>query len=229
MRIAVCDDERTDRNQIISFIKQYSIEHEIVEFSSANTLLSQIDNGIVIDLLFLDIQMPDSNGWDIAKLLKQSNSKLYIAMITVMNDYIHTCFDRVNWFAAKPTSREQIFQILEDAHSKLFPKKITFQTEKVAVSLFPSEIRYIEVKANTSHVRARNKEYSLRMPLKEIYALLADEPSFVQSHQSFIVNLEYKKDLHKNEIVLNDNTVIPISRTYRERFYNSLAEHIKRR
>ena len=89
MRIAICDDETSDRRAISTFVKLHSETHEIVEFKSANMFLDELERKSLFDLVFLDIQMPDSNGWEVAKLLKQSRSKVYIAMITVILEYLH--------------------------------------------------------------------------------------------------------------------------------------------
>ena len=229
MRIAICDDEDKDRRMIASFVKQHSEAHEIVEFTSANTFLAQLERSILFDLVFLDIQMPDSNGWDVAKLLKQSGSKIYIAMITVMNDYHETCYDRVDWFAAKPVSRDRIFMILDNAHGKLFPKQIAFATDKISLDLYPAEIQYIEVQLNVSIIRTRTGTHSIRIPLKKVIDLLASEPRFVQTHKSFVVNLDYYKRVSDREVILIDDTAIPLSRFYRDGFFSSLANYIKRR
>jgi len=65
----------------------------------AKPLLKCPYSGERFDLLFLDVQMPDSDGWEITKEIKAANIHIYVAMATGMGDY--NCFDRVDWFAVK--------------------------------------------------------------------------------------------------------------------------------
>ncbi|MCL2717821.1 MAG: LytTR family DNA-binding domain-containing protein [Lachnospiraceae bacterium] len=227
MKIAICDDEKKDRKVIKSHIKTHHAEHTIVEFTCANQLLEQLNSGEHFDLLFLDVQMPDSDGWEIAKLLKESKIKTYIAMVTILRDYMCKCFDRVDWFTPKPASEEDIHTILNSAYKKLFPMVLNFRSEKISLELTAPEIWYIEVKINNIYIYTINNVYRMRKPLKEIKKQLYAFSFFVQSHQSFIINLEHYHKLCGNEIILKNGCRIPLSRAHRETFFNSLADFIK--
>ncbi|NMA67605.1 MAG: response regulator [Clostridiaceae bacterium] len=96
MKIAICDDELKDRMNIKQFVYTHQIKHDIIEFNSAIPLLESISKDEHFDVLFLDIEMPDSDGWAVAEQLKKANASIYIAMVTVMDNYIFDCFDRVN-------------------------------------------------------------------------------------------------------------------------------------
>ena len=227
MKIAICDDERNDRDVIKSHIKTHNTEHTVVEFACANQLLKQLSSGKHYDLLFLDVQMPNSDGWEIARLLKESKLKIFIAMITVLSDYMRQCFDRVDWFTPKPASMEDIHMILDAAQKKLFPIAFHFQSEKMSLELTAPEIWYAEVKINNVFIHTITNIYRIRKPLKEIKEQLSAFPFFVQSHQSYIVNLEHFHKICGNEVILKNGSRIPLSRGYKADFFNALAEFIK--
>lgn len=142
MKIAICDDDIEDIEHLRKSIQAHSCEHEIVDFLSAKAFLKRFYDGEHFDLLFLDVQMPDSDGWEIARELKQARHKIFIAMVTVHGEYIFDCFDRVDWFAPKPVAEEKVRQILNSAEERLYPVTFKFQTEKIDVELTAPECQW---------------------------------------------------------------------------------------
>ena len=228
MKIAICDDDRNEIEKIKSNILTHTISHEITAFTSAIPLLKCIEDGEQYDLLFLDVQMPDADGWKIAKQLKDSKVNIYIAMVTVMGDYIYDSFDRVDWFAAKPVSTERLHMILDKAQSKLFPTILNFQKDNISISLTAPEIRYIETYQNSLFIYTSTEPLKLRMTMSEIKELLSDIPCFVQTHRSYIVNLEYYDKIDEMDIVLSTGARVPLSRGNKKEFLKLLGVYVRR-
>ena len=228
MRIAICDDETRDRDNIKRAVQTHNLSHEIIEFNSAVPLMESISGGHSFDVLFLDIEMPDSNGWIVAEQIKELNINIYIAMVTVRAEYIYDCFDRVNWFIAKPAPEEKIHKILNNAHDRLFPAVIEFEYDNVPVILTAPEIMYVEVRKNDVYIFAVGKEYKIRETMTVIKHKF-NLPCFVSTHQSYIVNLDHYDTIEENDIVLKNKDKIPLSRNKRKDFYNALREYIKRK
>ena len=227
MKIAICDDSSNDIEMLRQYILKHSTSHKICEFTSPAPFIDRILANEQFDLLFLDIQMPDANGWEIAKELKLTRCPVYIVLVTILGEYIYDCFDRVDWFLPKPFSQERIFMILEKAQEKLYPKVFTFESEHIKVSLTIPEIIYMEVRRNNLHIVTNNNNYCIRMPLKAAVSMLSDSKQFVQIHNSYIFNLAYFKDLNGSEIVLKNGTTLRLTRTYRKNFFDALAEYIR--
>lgn len=230
MKIAICDDNIRDIEHIQNHILRHSAEHEIVSFTSAKDLLNRIyaDNAY-FDLLFLDVQMPDSDGWEIARELKQARSKLFIAMVTIHGEYIFACFDRVDWFAPKPVSFEIIAKILTRAQEQLFPKAFTFHEGKVEITLTAPEIIYLEVIKNTLQIHTTKGLYPIRMSLKKAKELLPNDARFVQIHNSFVINLDHYDGLKDAQVRLKNGFELKLSRTYQDTFYRALTNYAKER
>ena len=186
MRIAICDDLAEDRKHIIRFIETHAIKHEIIEFDSAIPFMKRIHEHF--DVLFLDIQMPDSCGWEVANLLKKSKSEIYVVIVTINNNYIYDCFDRVDWFAPKPIYEAKVHQILDNACDKLFPTSFDFIIDKVTVSLTSREIIYIEVKRNDIYIYTLNETYKISA-IKELY--ISGLKTDVEEHINILNNKIY--------------------------------------
>jgi len=227
MKIVICDDDKNEIAKIKSNIITHNINHEIIEFTSPIMLLKYIETKEQFDLLFLDIQMPDADGWKIAKQLKESKTKIYIAMITVMGDYIYNCFDRVDWFAAKPVSIEKLHMILDNAQNKLFPTVLNFQRDNISIKLTAPEISYIEVSQNNLFIHTTSEVLKIRMTITEVKTILSNISRFVQTHRSYIVNLDYYSKMNKSDIILNTGTIVPLSRGNKKKFLKSLGEYIR--
>jgi DNA-binding LytR/AlgR family response regulator len=227
VKIAICDDNVREIEQLRDSILAHTHEHEIREFLSAAVFLQRLHDGEQFDLLFLDIQMPDADGWEIAWKLKQAEHKVFIAMVSVRGEYIYDCFDRVDWFAPKPVARKKVWQILNSAQARLFPMVFEFPTDTVTIALTAPEIIYLEVRRNTLCIHAASGCYELRMPLKKAKEMLQDHPQFVQSHSSFIINLDHYGGMKESYIVLENREEIKLSRTYRDSFFKALTEYIR--
>ena len=216
MRIAICDDEPKDMEAIMSHIQSHTDVHEIYEFSSAVPFLERLNQGELFDLVFLDVQMPDSDGWAIAKQLRQQKVPIYVAMVTVLHDYIYDSFSRVDWFAPKPVQEERVHTILNNAYERLYPISFAFQAERQTIRLTAPEIICIEVIHNTVSIQTTRGEYKLRMTLQDVKNMLSGCPCFMQTHKSYIMNLDYYDRIQANDIILSTGTYIPLSRSFRK-------------
>ncbi|MDO4452835.1 MAG: LytTR family DNA-binding domain-containing protein [Lachnospiraceae bacterium] len=226
MRIAICDDNLDDIGALKKAIKSHKNPHELFIFTSAQDFLTHLSNGLIIDLLFLDVEMPDGDGWNIAKQIKAANLKIFIAMLTIHGDYIFNCFDRVDWFTIKPFAVDSIHKILDVAHDRLYPTVFSFQVDKVTLTLTAPEIIYFEVQRNIVTIHTTTGIYSIRMTLKAVRNMLAPYPQFVQVHNSFLINLDYYNSYSGGEIILKSNDKIKLSRSFRQQFFQALANYV---
>jgi len=229
MRVAICDDEPKDRTTIRNFVDTHSAEHKIFEFDSAKPLIKHIDNNEnCFDILFLDIQMPEPSGWDLAKQLKLKKNKIYIAMITINENYVQECFDRVDWFAVKPVTENKIHKILKNAYEKLFPLVFEFSLgNNETLVLEAPEIIYFESRNNYVYVNTIDKVYKVRETLKNIMKQCTSG-EFASPHRSYLINLDYykKKD---SQILLKNGDTIPLSRHKSKGFFNEMRDYVIRR
>lgn len=72
MRIAICDDEQEQRKLLFEYIRRYKDTIKVDIYGAALDLLLAVDQ-IKYDIVFMDIEMPSPNGFEVAEALKKRN------------------------------------------------------------------------------------------------------------------------------------------------------------
>ncbi len=197
-----------------------------------------------IDCLFLDIEMPTMDGFQL--LEKLENKNFAIVITTAYNEYaIKAIKNEAIDYLLKPIDSDELEQALKriikhnknntsavDAlertltsfDQKINQPKITIDTDGKLIFLNPDDILFVASDGNYSSVYTRNdKKIVVTKKLKEIDALLPSDV-FFRVHNSYIINLKKIKEFLKTEgyVVLENNHKIPVSRLRKSKFLNKL-------
>ncbi|HEX7707996.1 MAG TPA: response regulator [Thermoanaerobaculia bacterium] len=190
------------------------------------------------DILFLDIQMPKLDGFEVLELL---DVRPAVVFVTAYDEYAVRAFEaQALDYLLKPFTRERFAQVLERVEQRLRSgdrdfgspdaslsaarkplQRIAFR-DGGAIEVIPvHRIDFIEAQDDAVHVSSRGRKLVKQKTLTELEQLL-DPARFVRVHRSYIVNLEslervepYAKD--SRVAVLRDGTRIPVSRSGYER------------
>lgn len=212
-------------------------------FTSASGAIDFLKNNET-DVVFLDMEMPEMTGLDFLEHFQQRSflvvfttafSKYALSAIKQEAVYyllkpidimeLETCLKRIEKILAKDT-----FEIkLDEALAKLNqikgePYKVKLTYNGKIVFYHPDEILYSEGDGNYSWVYFEKKNKILiTKKLKQLEEDLT-EPLFYRVHNSYIINLNKIKAYNKNEgvVILEDNTVIPVSRQKRNNILSKI-------
>lgn len=208
MIIGICDDRELEHSSLMELCKLYG-EHDFLHYYSGEELL---DADRLPELLFLDIEMPGTDGLSIMRKLECTSGSPYIIFYTSHIELGMRAYGtKVIGFLQKPVSGSDVEKCLARTQNLLSMNDyITFENNQKVRS---RDIVYIE----------SSKNYAIFHPVKgtPIFSRIsmaewADSlPScFVSIHKSYIVNFYHVDRLDKNHIVLddNDNKTLPISR-----------------
>ncbi|WP_299106181.1 LytTR family DNA-binding domain-containing protein [uncultured Tenacibaculum sp.] len=195
-------------------------------------------NSSTIDCLFLDIEMPTMDGFQL--LSKLTNRDFAVVITTAYNEYaIKALKNKAIDYLLKPidsddleetirriknyssdNSAEKFEKILTSFNEKFNRRKITINTDGKLIFLDNDEIIFVESDGNYSSIHIRNgKKIVVTKKLKEVNELLPDE-HFFRIHNSYIINLNKIKEFLKSDgyVVLTDNHKIPVSRQRKSEF-----------
>lgn len=228
----ICDDEQKYIDQIQACIDEYCYDHNLTcivdTFSNGE---SAINSQNTYNIAFLDIEVNNISGLDIAKSLKNKNKNTIIFFITAYEKYID---DAMNLFALrfikKPIDKPRLYSGLDKAISLINEDIISFYLyESNSLKKIKSnEIMYIEIGDHKTIITTPNAIYHSQEKL-DWWEQKLTNICYARPHKSFIVNMEYIDKYQRNEITLMNNTIIPIAYRKQTEFRKTFWNYLKRR
>lgn len=246
LKALIIDDEKKARVNLKNLLNEYCPEVQLMELAdSAQAGLKAIYKHQP-DLIFLDIQMPAENGFDLLKKLSTINFE--IIFTTAYNQY---AIDAIKFSALdyllKPINIPDLIKVVEKAkiknqsktiqqqidtllHNQRTPdfsdKKITLPTmEGLVFEDVKNIIRCESDNSYTLFYLTDKKKYLVSRSIKECETLLNDY-AFFRVHQSHLINLNHIKQYRKGRsgiIIMNDNTEVPVSVRNKDAFLKRIS------
>jgi two-component system LytT family response regulator len=227
IRCLAIDDEPFALEQISSYIDQTPFLEKVALCQSAFEAMQYLENED-IELMFVDINMPDINGMEFVKSLKQ---KPQIIFTTAYSEYAIEGFevDAIDYIL-KPISYGVFLKAANKAKTwfELNLKQAeTFKTTKDSlfvkseyklVRILLSEIRYIESANEYINIHLINKESVTTLIRLKVMEEQLPKEMFMRVHRSFIVNLDQVKVIERNRIIFDQKIYIPIGEQYKDNF-----------
>lgn len=229
IKIAVCDDEKAVLEQTIKLLKNYKkIELDINSFTSGEELLSSENR---YDIILLDIDMNGMNGIETAKRIRAKDTQVKLIYITNYSDYSIFAFG-VHAFAylLKPVSEAELFAQLDEACLYGLPKKdfeLQFAAKEGIVRIMTSQILYFEYMERQVIIHTTERLWHLQQRIADIASEM-EQYGFTMPHKSFVVNLFAVKKIDGYNIILVDDSVIPLSQKKSAVFRQTLNQYLVR-
>lgn len=206
MRIAVIDDERPSRSELVHLIKELEPQATIEQADSGYGAL-EIAAEHDFDLLFLDIHLGDINGTKLSAMLKKLQPQLKIVFATAYDEYALKAFDLGAFdYIMKPFDPKRLAQTMAKYHSVMntasalstaeedtraelnMSDKLSVSLDKHVVLLDIKDISYIETIDGNCIIHSKQKQYTSTQPLSYFEKRLASF-RFFRIHKSYLVNL----------------------------------------
>ena len=200
IKAAVCEDNSADAARLTSCIEQTGMPTEIESFGSAEALLESFTAGRY-DLMFLDIYMSGETGIHAARVIRETDKNVCLAFTTTSLDHALESY-RVGAvkYLEKPVKAEGVKELLELALAKKKNRpavtlaKAGGGQEDVPLDVilyFEKQNHNVEVHTS-SGVLTAGRSVRLDELEKEL-----PSPPFIRPHHSFIVNLDYAREMDK--------------------------------
>ncbi len=222
IKIAVVDDEQIILNSIHKKIEKIlydlNTEFEMQDFTNGKTALKEItEKGF--DIIFLDIDMPDVSGMTIAKKIRMQEENIEIVFITNKDELVYDAIKVFPFrFIRKSRFDEEIQEALKEFITKLNNRKTVyvFSTSNGEKTVQPVRVRYIEVSSHKLSIHLLNESFVANGNLKDIEELFYTY-GFIKIHQSFLVNFRFINYIKRDEVILDNGTTLPLSRSRYEK------------
>ncbi len=216
--VAVCDDDETMLPIIAGVVQAtFPAEGATVEtFSSAKQFCDRMEEK-GFDLLFLDIDMPETDGIELGLKLRNAKRNIDIVYVSEREDRVFESFKVHPFgFVRKRNFLKDIRSVAKlwlDSREAVPADKFVIEGTKGSLAVQLSEIIYIESMKKTQYVHIKGVEepFEASSSLEKFLELFSGY-GFLQPHKSFLVNYIYIRYIDKNEITLTTGEFIPVSR-----------------
>ena len=226
MKIACCDDEKSDLELLIEYCRRYDHSLQLYPYTTAKDMLDAYSS-VLFDIVFLDIEMAHPNGYEAAVRLSHEPTPPIVIFTTQTLNYAVRGYGLALRYLPKPISYEMFRQALQLAIEKKTPLTINVTTNTKVEVLIVSDIIYTEVMKRQVmiHLLSRPDIY-LNCSFETILGKLPSN-LFVQTQKSYCVNLNHVMRMEQNTLTLTDGTQIPIGRNYKTHLRERLIEFLK--
>lgn len=231
IKCAIVDDEPLAVELLASYVNKTPFLELCGKYTNATDALQGI-NDQSVDLLFLDIQMPELNGLELSRMIPEAtriifttafnqyavdgfrvNALDYLLKPISYADFLEACNKAMQWFQLVQQSKSPAPAAEEETRNSIFVK-----SEYKLLQINLDDIRYIEGLKDYVKIYTEQSAHPILslMNMKAIEQMLPTS-RFIRVHRSFIVQKSKIREIERNRIVFGD-VYIPIGDSYKQAF-----------
>ena len=225
LKIAILDDDKTalmiSTSAVEAFLKEKNAEYRLFSFSNPLNFLASAKEE-KFDLSFLDIDMPEMNGLNVADELTSISKYGQIIFLSQREDLVFECL-KFHPFGFIRKSKliddfslmmNQFFQTVTTNESN--ETKIDFFDKTRTYSFKIRDIVYIEGDRNYQKVVLKDKSFqNIRVPLGTLEEKLR-EYGFLRIHKGYLLNYLYIRSIENEEVYLTTGISLPMAKKRKE-------------
>lgn len=230
LKVAVCDDIMPVacyyKEMVEAILRQLEVKGGVAVYTEAGELLSSQTG---YEIVFLDIELSDSNGLQVAKKLRERKGHEKIIFMTNYNQYIQEAYKVQPFrylYKSDPEEwvREAIIDALEENEER---QGMLLEGDGQTRCIILDDILYVEALGDEIAIILEGKEkYIVRMTLKAIYGLL--ESRFIKCSRRVLINPRHIQAVEDASIILNGDVEIPMSCREKKSVKQKYREYIKK-
>jgi two-component system LytT family response regulator len=227
LQVVVVDDEEWARRNLTALLRLDPDIASIIECASGAEAIAEIRKSNP-QLVFLDVQMPECDGFDVLEMLG-SELPPAVIFVTAHDQYALRAFEAGALdYLLKPFDDARFHRALNRAKDRLAPTRRPHRLQRLVVKtpgqvlfLNPADVDWIEAAGYYACLHVGDAMHILRRTLQELERDLGEE-QFVRIHRSIIVNIDRVRGLELREtgdyeVVLESQVRLRLSRRFRKR------------
>jgi DNA-binding LytR/AlgR family response regulator len=212
LHIAICDDENkicelySEKLQVI--LSKEQILAEVSCYCKSSHFFETLHDTIY-DIVFLDIDMPDISGLQIADEMRSFGKKPLLVFVTNQDTLVYQSFQYHPFgFIRKSCFDDEIESVLIRAMQEILEEdfRFVFRYESETMSQVVSEILYFGARGNYLIIRTKNNIYRCRETMANVESELSAK-GFIRIHKGFLLNQEAVFRIGNNDVTLLDGTI----------------------
>lgn len=228
IKIALCDDENYFLDNLEKMIYSYGQENDtlfsVTKYSSSIYLMDSLKNDYQI--FFLDIQMPNMDGIELANVIRKYDSETYLVFITSFGEYMPMGYElNASNYLEKPVSQSVINHELDRALNWLNSIRNAYLPVKNSEGFFKvylHELIYIETHERNVQLHTEKGDITSYRKMQDLEKDLKGYP-FFRCHTSYIVNLDYIHHITNLDVYLINGEKIFVSKAKKKELIKQMA------
>ncbi len=225
--VAICDDEQIITDDLKLRLLEYKPDFQIDVFHSGKNLL---ENPNKYDIIFLDIEMPEMSGMEVATELRNANYNGHLIFLTSHTEFMPDAFKvKAFRFLRKPINNEDFQETIKEAEKEIINNKklIVYSTDGIKLINLNDLICFETIKYNT-YLYTKDGSIETRKSMREWMEILGTE-HFIQVHKSFGIALRYIDTIGADYIIMRYTEMkVPVSRRKIGNVKKAFFEYIKK-
>lgn len=216
-RIAICEDEKVQIEYMQMLLERWQekskVKAAVDAYTSAEQFLFETEGKVPYDLLLLDIQMGQLNGVELARKVREQDTRVSIVFLTGIKDYAIEGYEvGAVRYLLKPVKEPELFALLDRICAAAKEQKedyFLFQTGGVTNRVLFSEILYAEADGHYVRLKTLEKEWKWKENISALAESL-EEKGFFLLRRGLYVNLAKVEQIGKTECSLESGEVLPV-------------------
>lgn len=237
IHIAICDDDRLQieilEKSVRSIVQRLEKDVDIDTFDSGNMLIEKIKSGKYYPIILLDLEMPESNGFEICRKINILSQTSLVIFVSIHEKYVFDAF-KVHPYRFVPKMRFKYFlpEAIKGAINhieQLNENSYCYSTREDEMKILYRDILYIHCQGKYTYIECcEGDSIKLRRTLKEVFSEL-DNSQFVWLERGYICNLDKIRKISGGYADLVNGERLIISRDRIKEVKNSLRKYLMAR
>lgn len=178
---------------------------------------------------FIDIDLQELDGFDLAKQIKDKHRNSYIIFVSAKYELVHQAMGLKCYYFIRKNSYDDDLQVFYSLIDKELKDdqfiELNYRSGKTLIPL--NQIIYIECQNHYLRIVLDQNEYYDNRTLNKIISVLPNT-IFVQIHRSYLINIKFLKQYKKDYLVMSNGDILKISYSYRNAFDEFYQEYLIR-
>lgn len=232
IRIALVDDNKEFLELTFHLLQESFLQNErlceIETFNDPVALMYEIEERDFYDICFLDIEMPQMNGIELAKKIRERKRRTIIVFLTAHPEFVRTGYEvkALDYLFKERIDKElpnlmgRLLAEVDEREKRIYIIETNSKLEKI----YYEEIIYVYKSGQYAKFVLQDKELQDRKALKEVLEKL-NSKEFIAVERGFIVNIEHIRKVDSRDVEMTDGTVIRVSRERIGELKQRMQEH----
>ena len=226
MRIALCDDDRTELSVLVQMIESIRENDALFCYSEGEELLKDMRAGQCFDLCFLDVLMPGINGIRLANEIRALQEEIFSVFITSSTEYALEAFGvGACHYLIKPVDEKQLSEAFSRVQNRGADRRGIYIVAKGNRRfLFFDEIAFCESNGRVMNITLKDgAKVSWYCSFEEMKGQLPD--TFLPISRGILVSADYIEKMHTKTCILKDGRELLLSRARAKEIKDAYMEY----